>query len=211
MTTKNLWSKEIKLQKAGYIRVAGVDEVGRGPLAGPVVAAAVVLPPANECQQHFSVLRESKQVSERRREELYDIIQATAVAVGIGMADVKYIDKYNILQATRAAMQQAVNNLEIDIDYVLVDAVNLPGLKYPMEAIIHGDEQCACIAAASIIAKVFRDRLMVKWDQKYPGYGFVRNKGYGTPEHLAALTKLGPCPLHRLSFKPVRLAQGAGK
>lgn len=210
--TQDLWRKEKKLQQVGVMNVAGVDEAGRGPLAGPVVAAAVILPLAEQCQSRFSTLRESKQLTERQREAWYEVIQAQAVTVGIGMADVKYIDNYNILQATRAAMQQAVRELEIQPDYVLVDAVTLEGLTCPMEAIIHGDEQSATIAAASIIAKVFRDRMMIKLDKTYPGYGFARNKGYGTPEHLAALAQLGPCPIHRLSFKPVRLAQeGAGK
>ena len=207
--TDSLWCKEMRLQAAGVSRLAGVDEVGRGPLAGPVVAAAVIFPPATECRHYFSTLRESKQLTARQREELSEVIYQVAVAVGIGWADVKYIDQHNILQATRAAMRRAILKLKVVPDYVLIDAVSIEGLVCPVEAIIHGDEQCASIAAASVVAKVYRDRLMVKWDQTYPGYGFARNKGYGTPEHLAALAQLGPCPLHRFSFKPVRLAQEA--
>lgn len=207
--TEDLWRYELKLQADGVVHLAGVDEVGRGPLAGPVVAAAVIFPPAKRWHEVFPTLRESKQLTARQREELYEMICQVAVAVGIGEVDVEYIDKYNILQATRAAMRQAILKLKVVPDYVLIDAVWIEGLSCPVEAITHGDKRCASIAAASIIAKVYRDRLMVKWDQTYPGYGFARNKGYGTPEHLAALTRLGPCPLHRFSFKPVRLAQEA--
>lgn len=210
--TEDIWLIEEKLQKMGLMNVAGVDEAGRGPLAGPVVAAAVILPPAVKCRGYLPTLRESKQLTEVRREELYKAIRTVAVSIGIGLADVEYIDRYNILQATRAAMKQAVNKLKIVPDHVLVDAVALEGIACSFDAIVHGDEQCASIAAASIVAKVVRDRLMVKWDRTYPGYGFCRHKGYGTPEHLAALAQLGPCALHRLSFRPVRLAQeGAGK
>lgn len=206
---EDLWSQELRLQADGVIHLAGVDEVGRGPLAGPVVAAAVILPPPTECRDYFPTLRESKQLTARQREELYEIIHQVAVAVGIGWADVQYIDEHNILQATRAAMRQAIRKLKVIPDYVLIDAVTIKDLGCPVEAITHGDEQCASIAAASIVAKVYRDRLMVKWDLSYPGYGFARNKGYGTPEHLAALARLGPCPLHRVSFRPVRLAKEA--
>jgi ribonuclease HII len=205
----DLWGRETELQQAGIMCLAGVDEVGRGPLAGPVVAAAVILPPPAKCQSSLCNLRDSKQLTARQREQLYDTINRVAIAVGIGWADVKYIDKHNILQATRTAMRRAILKLKVPPDYVLVDAVSLTGLACLTEAIIRGDKQCGSIAAASIIAKVYRDRLMIKWDQTYPGYGFARNKGYGTPEHLAALTRLGPCPLHRLSFKPVRLAKEA--
>lgn len=207
--TVDLWCKEIQLRQAGNTRLAGVDEVGRGPLAGPVVAAAVILPSPDECERYLPNLRDSKQLTTRQREELYEIIYQVALAVGIGSADVRYIDKHNILQATRTAMRRAIFKLNVPPDYVLVDAVTLNGLLCPTEAITHGDKNCGSIAAASIIAKVYRDRLMVKWDSMYPGYGFARNKGYGTPEHLAALTRLGPCPLHRVSFKPVRLAKEA--
>ena len=134
------------------------------------------------------------------------LIQALAVSIGIGRVGVDYIDSFNILEATRLAMKKAIQNLVPEPDHVLVDAVRLNDLSYPLEAIVRGDLKCACIAAASIMAKVDRDRIMIKWDQTYPGYGFKRNKGYGTAEHLAALAKLGPSPIHRLSFKPVRSA-----
>jgi ribonuclease HII len=204
--TEDLWSWESRLQQSGLVKVAGVDEAGRGPLAGPVVAAAVILPPAPECRLHLPALCESKQLSPKRRVELFELIKFVAISIGIGRAGVKYIDRFNILEATRVAMKRALANLTKTPDHVLVDAVCLDSIPCSTEAVIHGDLKCACIAAASIIAKVDRDRIMMEWDQMYPGYAFARNKGYGTAEHLAALARLGPSPIHRRTFRPVRLA-----
>ncbi len=182
--------------------------MGRGPLAGPVVAAAVILPP-DQYESCLPDLRESKKLTAGQRERFCQIIHKITLDVGIGSADVRYIDKYNILEATRTAMRRALNNLNTCPNYVLIDAVALSNLPYKAQSIIRGDESCGSIAAASIVAKVYRDRLMIQFEEQYPGYGFVRNKGYGTPEHLAALMKLGPCPIHRVSFRPVRLAKEA--
>ena len=179
----------------GYI--CGIDEVGRGPLAGPVVAGAVILP------KNYDILylNDSKQLSEKRREELYDIIMEKALAVGIGAATPERIDEINILQADYEAMAQAVGNLTVKPDILLIDAVHIPQLEaYEQISIIKGDAKSVSIAAASIVAKVTRDRLMKELDAQYPVYGFAQNKGYGSAEHIAALKKYGPCPLHRRSF-----------
>ncbi|MBP7347872.1 MAG: ribonuclease HII [Butyrivibrio sp.] len=179
----------------GYI--CGIDEVGRGPLAGPVVAGAVILP--KNCDILY--LNDSKQLSEKRREELYDIIMEKALAVGIGAATPERIDEINILQADYEAMAQAVGNLTVKPDILLIDAVHIPQLEaYEQISIIKGDAKSVSIAAASIVAKVTRDRLMKELDAQYPVYGFAQNKGYGSAEHIAALKKYGPCPLHRRSF-----------
>jgi len=179
----------------GYI--CGIDEVGRGPLAGPVVAGAVILP--KNCDILY--LNDSKQLSEKRREELYDIIMEKALAVGIGAATPERIDEINILQADYEAMAQAVGNLTVKPDILLIDAVHIPQLEaYEQISIIKGDAKSVSIAAASIVAKVTRDRLMKELDAQYPAYGFAQNKGYGSAEHIAALKKYGPCPLHRRSF-----------
>ena len=179
----------------GYI--CGIDEVGRGPLAGPVVAGAVILP--KNCDILY--LNDSKQLSEKRREELYDIIMEKALAVGIGAATPARIDEINILQADYEAMAQAVGKLTVKPDVLLIDAVHIPQLEaYEQISIIKGDAKSVSIAAASIVAKVTRDRLMKELDAQYPAYGFAQNKGYGSAEHIAALKKYGPCPLHRRSF-----------
>ena len=187
---------EEPLWQAGKKYIAGVDEVGRGPLAGPVVTAAVVLP------EDFDVLGvdDSKKLSPKRREELYDLILEKAVAVSIGRREPEDIDRINILEATKEAMLDAVNGLKVKPDHVLIDAVSLKGLGCPQTAIIKGDAKSVSIAAASIIAKVTRDREMVEMDKVYPGYGFESNKGYGTKAHYDGLAKLGPCPIHRRSF-----------
>ena len=186
----------------GFRRVAGVDEAGRGPLAGPVVAAAVVLP--RRCR--LEGLRDSKLLSERQREHLYARLLTAAVDIGVGVVDAEVIDELNILEATRLAMAQAVRHLTPSPDYLLLDAVLLPGIAAEQRAVIKGDRLCRSIAAASIVAKVLRDRLMARAHVRYPQYGFLAHKGYGTAEHLRQLQRYGPCDLHRRSFAPVREA-----
>ena len=188
---------EQTLRQQGYQRVAGIDEAGRGALAGPVVAAAVVLP--INCQ--ISGVTDSKQLTPKRRSELFDEIRRTAVAVGVGRVDNEEIDRINILQATMGAMVQAITQIAPAPDYVLVDGTHLPEIFLPAEAIPKGDTLVQSIAAASIIAKVTRDRLMIELDETYPGYGFQIHKGYGTLLHRQAIAQLSPCPIHRRSFK----------
>lgn len=199
---------ESSLHAEGYRFVAGVDEVGRGPLAGPVVTAAVVLP------EDFDVLGvdDSKKLSEKRREELYDQILDRCLAYGIGMADHKVIDEINILQATKKAMKEAITACDLQlrvkeggaadahIDFVLIDAVTLEGLDKPQHAVVKGDAKVLAIAAASIVAKVTRDRMMVEYAKEYPWYAFEKNKGYGTAAHYEGIRAHGTCPIHRLSF-----------
>ena len=182
--------------------VAGVDEVGRGPLAGPVVTAAVILDPENP----ISGLADSKVLSEKRREILFEEIQQKAIAWAIGRAEVEEIDEINILQATMLAMQRAVAGLSPQPEHVLVDGNRCPALPCSAEAIIKGDGRVPAISAASIIAKVTRDREMVLLDRQYPGYGLAGHKGYPTKAHVAALQELGVTPIHRRSFSPVRQA-----
>lgn len=176
--------------------IGGIDEVGRGPLAGPVVACCVILP--KDCDILY--LNDSKQVPEKKREQLYDEITMKAVAYGIGIVSHEVIDEINILQATYEAMRQAIDSMKIKPEHLLVDAVKIPGITIPQRGIIKGDAKSASIAAASIVAKVTRDRMMVELDAKYPGYGFAKNKGYGSAEHMEALRKYGPCEIHRRSF-----------
>ena len=185
--------------RAGLVRVAGVDEAGRGPLAGPVVAAAVILAPDRRVKK----LCDSKLLTPERREELFVAITARAVAVGVGIVDHATIDRINILQATRLAMVEALRQLAVAPDLVITDFVALAGLACPQRNLVDGDRRCATVAAASIVAKVTRDRLMVQADKEFPEYGFARHKGYATAEHLGALDRLGPCPLHRRSFAGV--------
>ena len=182
--------------------VAGLDEVGRGPLAGPVVTAAVILDP----EQPISGLADSKALSEKKREALFDEIIAKAKAWSIGRAEVEEIDEINILQATMLAMQRAVKGLSVQPGHVLVDGNRCPELPCTAEAVIKGDGKIPAISAASIIAKVTRDREMVQLDEKYPGYGLAGHKGYPTKAHMAALQTLGVTPIHRRSFAPVRRA-----
>lgn len=191
---------ERELRMAGFQRVAGIDEVGRGCLAGPVVAAAVVLPP----RPRLKGLRDSKMLPRARREALYELILDRAEAIGVGCVEVDVIDRINILQATKLAMRQAVERLAAPPDHLLIDALRLPVLDVPQRAIIDGDAISGSIAAASIVAKVTRDRICDEMDERYPAYGFRRNKGYGTPVHLHALGEAGPCEWHRRSFAPVR-------
>lgn len=179
-----------------YTYICGIDEVGRGPLAGPVVAGAVILP--KNCDILY--LNDSKQLSEKKREELYDIIMEKAVATGLGYVSPERIDEINILQATYEAMRQAIGKLAVTPDLLLNDAVTIPEISIRQIPIIKGDAKSVSIAAASIIAKVTRDRLMVKYDEVYPEYGFAGNKGYGAKAHLDALKQYGPTPIHRKSF-----------
>ncbi|MCY0875331.1 MAG: ribonuclease HII [Firmicutes bacterium] len=180
--------------------IGGVDEAGRGPLAGPVVAAAVVLPNDLRDAQYY----DSKQLGSRAREAAYDSICENAIAYGVGIVDPLYIDRYNILQATYEAMRQAISGLEVSPEMFLVDGAVIPSLSVQQRKVIKGDALSQSIAAASILAKVTRDRLMVQAAELFPEYGFERHMGYGTPEHLAALQVHGPCALHRFSFAPVR-------
>ena len=185
---------EYKYEHLGYL--CGIDEVGRGPLAGPVVACAVILPKDHD----ILYLNDSKKLTAHKREELCDIILEKAVAVGIGMASPQRIDEINILQATYEAMREAIGKLGTTPQLLLNDAVTIPQVTIPQVPIIKGDAKSASIAAASIVAKVTRDRMMVEYDKTLPGYGFASNKGYGSPEHIAALKKYGPTPIHRASF-----------
>jgi ribonuclease HII len=185
----------------GLTYLAGVDEVGRGPLAGPVVAAAVILPQG--CWIDGVV--DSKQLTASKREELIGRITGSCVAFGIGAASAREIDRINIRNATALAMRRAIERLPVPADHLLVDGLPVPGLA-PHTAIVQGDACVHCIAAASILAKVTRDRLMERLARRYPGFGWERNKGYGTAEHLAGLARLGPTPHHRMSFAPVQLS-----
>jgi ribonuclease HII len=195
---------EMELWNEGLECVAGVDEAGRGPLAGPVVAAAVVLPR----ELRIDGLDDSKRLSPEKRERLYDVIQKNADAVAVGSASEKAIDEMNILRATHRAMRDAVLGLSLAPEHVLVDGDAIPELTVAQTGIRRGDEVSAPIAAASIIAKVTRDRAMVELDARYPGYGFAKHKGYGTREHVDALQRLGPCEIHRRSFRIVLEAAG---
>ena len=188
---------ESKAREGGYRAVAGVDEAGRGPLAGPVVAAAVILPPGYE----HPGINDSKKLSSRQRDRLYAIIQHDAVSIGVGLSEAPLIDRVNILQATLLAMKEAVLELFPPPDFLLIDGLNRIDLATPQEAIIRGDSQSVSIAAASIIAKVSRDRLMEMYHRQFPQYNFLRNKGYGTKEHSAAIVKFGRCKIHRRSFR----------
>ena len=179
-----------------YEHICGIDEVGRGPLAGPVVAAAVILP--RDCDILY--INDSKKLTAAKREQLYEVIMEKAVAVGIGMASPDRIDEINILQATYEAMREAVGELQVAPDLFLNDAVTIPGISAPQVPIIKGDAKSISIGAASIIAKVTRDRLMEQYDSILPEYGFAKNKGYGTAEHIEALRLHGPSPIHRRSF-----------
>lgn len=197
---KKMLELERSFQARGFLRVAGVDEAGRGPLAGPVVAAAVVFPP--DCE--YPAARDSKQMDEARRERLYGQIRDRALAVGIGVVENEEIDRINIYQASLKAMYEAVRDLgEVRPDAVIVDGPMVLRIDCPQEAVIGGDGRCLSIAAASVMAKVMRDSMMREYDNRYPGYGFARHKGYGTADHERALRELGPCPIHRRSFRQV--------
>ncbi len=187
---------EYERRYADYEYIAGIDEVGRGPLAGPVVTCAVILP--KDCDILY--INDSKQLTQKKREELYEEITAKAISYGIGISSPQRIDEINILQANYEAMRQSIKNLSVIPDILLNDAVTIPEVRIPQVPIIKGDTKSISIAAASIVAKVHRDRLMVEYDKQYPGYGFASNKGYGSEEHVQAIKKLGPSPIHRKSF-----------
>lgn len=188
--------KEFENKYEDYSFICGIDEVGRGPLAGPVVAGAVILP--KDC--NILYLNDSKQLSEKKREELYEVIMEKAISTGLGFVSPQRIDEINILQATYEAMREAIGKLDPKPDLLLNDAVTIPKVSIRQIPIIKGDAKSISIAAASIIAKVTRDRLMVKYDEVYPEYGFASNKGYGANMHIEALKKYGPTPIHRKSF-----------
>jgi ribonuclease HII len=192
---------ENRLLSKGFKNIAGVDEAGRGPLAGPVVASACILPE----KSFFANLNDSKQVSEKNRERLYkQLTETDGVIYGIGEASAAEIDQINILQATFLAMKRAIQALSISADYLLIDGNRAPNFGIPSETIVKGDSLSISIAAASIIAKVYRDELMMKLDQKWPMYGFSKHKGYGTKEHIESIKKWGPCPDHRQTFAPIK-------
>ena len=189
---------EQMMREKGYTMIAGLDEVGRGPLAGPVMAAAVILP--SDTELVIPGVDDSKKLSAKRREELSEIIKEKAVAWAVGSMDMATIDRVNILEATKLAMKQALEKLQITPDVLLLDALTLQGVTIPQMPIVHGDALSVSIAAASILAKVTRDRFMTEADTLYPQYGFAVHKGYGTKAHYAALEAYGPCPIHRLTF-----------
>lgn len=194
-------SHERRLKKRGFSYVAGVDEAGRGPLAGPVVAAACILPEG----ALIAHLNDSKKLTPERRESLYlEITTLAEVHYGIGEASVEEIEQHNILQATFLAMQRAVDALSLPADYLLIDGNRAPPFASPLELLVEGDTKSISIAAASILAKVTRDRYLFLCDEKWPHYGFKRHKGYATLEHLTALKQHGPCPIHRRFFEPIR-------
>jgi ribonuclease HII len=201
-------AEEKALQVKGYNHIAGIDEVGRGPLAGPVVAAAVIMPPKIKRAAWLDDVRDSKLLSPSQRERLYDRIKEVVISSGIGMVSSQSIDIQGIARATRLAMKQAVEQLAPKPDFLLIDYVKLPEVSLPQKGVVEGDSICFSIACASIIAKVTRDRLMVELDSIYPGYGLANHKGYGTKKHLECLQRLGPCPIHRRSFQPVKDAAG---
>jgi ribonuclease HII len=196
---ENMMIFEKSLKQKGFQRIAGVDEVGRGPLAGPVVAASVILPD----DFYLPGINDSKKLTEAKREQLYEDIVKNCVSYGIGIVQAEEIDVLNIYQATKKAMVHAVHALCMKPDYLLIDALEID-VPFPQESIIKGDAKSVSIAAASIVAKVTRDRLMVEYSKKYPEYGFEKNAGYGTKEHLEAIRRYGPTPIHRKSFSPIK-------
>jgi len=193
------WKLEKAARKLGFLRIAGVDEVGRGPMFGPVVAAAVIL--ASRCRMEG--LNDSKKLSEKKRNQLNIEIRANAVAWAIAAVDVETIDRINIRRASLLAMKQAVSQLVLAPDYLLIDGIDTIEFACPQQAVIQGDGTSFSIAAASVLAKVYRDRMLVELDAQFPGYGLASHKGYCCPEHLAALARLGPTPLHRKNWSPV--------
>lgn len=193
-------NKMLEIEKSfyekGYKYICGVDEAGRGPLCGPVLAAAVILP-EGKC---IEGINDSKKLSEKKREKLYDEIMENAIAVGVGLSDVDVIEDVNILNATKLAMKQAIDNLNVKPDYVLIDGNQMINIDIQGETVVSGDAKSESIAAASIIAKVTRDRLLIEYDKKYPEYGFSKHKGYGTKVHIEAIKEYGLTPIHRESF-----------
>jgi len=208
----NRFAHELALVEQGVNRIAGVDEAGRGPLAGPVFAAAVIFPVAwirDGLPQSLQRVNDSKKLSEPQREELFcEITSRPEICWAVAQVDQTVIDQINILQATHRAMNLALAGLKPAPDFVLVDGNPVKSIKLPCESIVKGDALSYSIGAASIVAKVSRDRLMVALDHQYPGYGFAEHKGYGTEAHMEAIRRLGPCLVHRMSFAPLRPAQG---
>jgi len=200
----NLWEIEAQCFEGGFDCICGIDEAGRGPLAGPVCAAAVILPKGLE----IAGLNDSKKLTDKKRRELYDVIIEQAEAYGIAFASEQEIDEINILQATFLAMERAVKALGVQPDLALVDGNRAPALGMPVKTVVKGDSLSASIAAASILAKVTRDRLLEKLDEAYPQYGFAVHKGYGTKRHYEALREFGPSPVHRVSFLKKFYAEG---
>ena len=196
MSQQNMWKIEQSFFERGIKVICGVDEAGRGPLAGPVCAAAVILPPNAE----IPGLNDSKKLSDKKRRELYPIIKEQAIAYGIAFADHREIDEINILQATYLAMERAINQLSVKPELALIDGNRAKDFGVPVETVVHGDSLSASIAAASVLAKVTRDDYMLKMAEEYPGYDFEIHKGYGTKAHYEALSRLGPCPIHRMTF-----------
>jgi len=201
--------EEAALHSRGYHLIAGIDEAGRGPLAGPVVAGAVVIP-YDFSAPWLAELRDSKQLTARQRDTLFSCIQKSVISWASGMASPEEVDSLGIVAATRKAMLTALQHLPERPDFLLIDALPMPQSGTPFKAIIRGDQRCLSIAAGSIIAKVTRDRIMIKEDEKYPGYDFAVHKGYPTKAHLEQLQRLGPCPIHRRSFAPVRAILDGG-
>ena len=199
---KPTFAEEKALHSQGYRLIAGVDEAGRGALAGPVMAAAVILPCGIRAEW-LDRVRDSKMLSPQQRELLFDYINDSAISLAFAMSDNEVIDASGIARATRLAMKSAVEKLSPEPQHLLIDYFSLPEVTLPQKGVTDGDSLCYSIACASIVAKVARDRLMVQLDSLYPGYGLARHKGYGTREHLAGLEKLGPSPIHRLTFRPV--------
>jgi len=197
------FAEEEALEAQGYWLVAGVDEVGRGALAGPVVAAAAVLP-LHLSTHWLDRVRDSKQLSPDKREYLFEYIMGAAISVGVGVSSHEIIDAHGIARATRLAMKQAIDQLLPPPQHLLIDYLRLPEVPLPQKGIVFGDSRCYSIACASIIAKVTRDRMMVELDSVYPGYRLAKHKGYGTEEHLSCLRRLGPSPVHRRSFRPLK-------
>ena len=201
------FAEERLLWSRGLARVAGIDEAGRGPLAGPVVAAAIILP-VEFRSAWLSRVADSKSLTAGRRESLFEKLIAEPICYGVGVIDSHTIDMVGIAKATRLAMKAAVKQLQPAPDFLLIDYFKLPEVRLPQKGVEDGDSLCTSIAAASIIAKVTRDRLMADFDAQYPGYGFAEHKGYGTEAHLECLRRLGACPIHRRSFQPVRDVSG---
>ena len=198
--TMDLYEYEQSIRSNGFQQIVGVDEVGRGPLAGPVVAAAVSIP--ENC--HIAGLNDSKKLSPEKRNRIYSELTNTAgIQIGVSEITCTIIDQINILKATHLAMRSALLKIDSEFDLVLVDGLPVPNLPSPSQNIIKGDSKCASIAAASIIAKVHRDKIMVEYDKEFPVYGFRKHKGYGTKAHLISLSAHGPCPIHRMSFAPI--------
>ena len=200
MPAEDRWAYERDLWASGCRLVAGVDEAGRGPLAGPVVAAAVILPTSFRHEE----INDSKLLSEGKRKELVPVIEKESLGWAVAAVDEREIERINILQATLLAMTRAVRGLLCRPDYLLVDALNIPEIELPQKAIVKGDRLSASIAAASILAKVSRDRVMEEYHEQYPRYNFRRHKGYGTAEHREAISRFGPCPIHRRTFRGVK-------